>query len=235
MLKLAVKRARTLTAVSEFTRDEVWKYLGARVPHLTSNVIEKTNRSNQDANVLRRYGVAGRSFALSVGTIEPRKNFSILRAAVMATEWPDLAVIVVGGGGRVFATSDNSAKQMANLEYVGYVSDEDLKVLYSEAEIFIYPSLYEGFGIPPLEALASGCPVVVAKSASLPEVCGDAAEYFDPRDRDDLIRAVREVLGVGAQERQNRYDLGMAQVANYSSVCQQRQWLQVCRSLELCR
>jgi len=83
----------------------------------------------------------------------------------------------------------------SRVRHLGYVSDGELRALYEGAACFLYPSLYEGFGLPPLEAMACGCPVVVSRSGSLPEVCGDAALYCDPLDPADIARATSSVVG----------------------------------------
>jgi glycosyltransferase involved in cell wall biosynthesis len=80
----------------------------------------------------------------------------------------------------------------------GYVSDTELRALYENAACFVYPSFYEGFGLPPLEAMTCGCPVVVSRAASLPEVCGDAAVYCDPGDPADIARGIDQVLANSA-------------------------------------
>jgi glycosyltransferase involved in cell wall biosynthesis len=80
------------------------------------------------------------------------------------------------------------------VRFLGYVPQEDMPPLYREATLFIFPSLYEGFGLPLLEAMASGCPVVSSHTSSMPEVCGDAARYADPLDTEDIRKAMDEVL-----------------------------------------
>ncbi|HHI02617.1 MAG TPA: glycosyltransferase family 1 protein, partial [candidate division Zixibacteria bacterium] len=101
----------------------------------------------------------------------------------------------------------------------GHLEDAELIGLYRNALLFVYPSLYEGFGLPPLEAMACGCPAVVSKTASLPEVCGDAAFYVDPYDTDDIARgmealindkALRQRLIQKGKEQARRYDWGLS-------------------------
>ena len=231
MLKLAVWRVRALTVVSEFTREEVLKYLGVKVPFITSNVITKPNFDGHNSRVLSKYGLDSCRFGLCVGTLEPRKNLNTLEGAVSSMDWPNLTLAVVGGSGGVFASGDVKDQAIPHLKYLGYVDDTDLAVLYSNAEIFIYPSLYEGFGIPPLEAMASGCLVAVARGSSLPEVCGGAAEYFDPKNQSDLILAVRRLLSFDETKRLRRQEQGEAQAQIYTPSRQQLQWLKVCRSI----
>jgi glycosyltransferase involved in cell wall biosynthesis len=98
----------------------------------------------------------------------------------------------------------------------GYVSDAELRALYENAACFVYPSFYEGFGLPPLEAMTCGCPVVVSRAASLPEVCGDAAVYCDPCDPADIARAMERVLGnPAAQEDLRRRSLERARTFSW--------------------
>lgn len=94
----------------------------------------------------------------------------------------------------IFAGTQEAAK---NAKYLGYVSDEQLKGLYQNALCFVFPSRYEGFGIPPLEAMAMGCPVVVSDIAAIREVCGDAATYFDPSNADQLAKQLVAITSDG--------------------------------------
>jgi glycosyltransferase involved in cell wall biosynthesis len=102
--------------------------------------------------------------------------------------------------GRVTKLSENvveiisKSKNRENIKLLGYVPDDDLSALYAGAYAFIFPSLYEGFGLPPLEAMASGCPTLVSNTSSLPEVCGNAAYYFDPHSAVSIAEAITKVL-----------------------------------------
>jgi glycosyltransferase involved in cell wall biosynthesis len=106
----------------------------------------------------------------------------------------DFDLVLAGGANqRVFSGSP----ELTDPRYrsAGYVTDSELRALYEHAVCLVYPSLYEGFGLPPLEAMACGCPVITSRAASLPEVCGEAALYCDPRDPADIAQAMRRVLG----------------------------------------
>jgi glycosyltransferase involved in cell wall biosynthesis len=148
--------------------------------------------------VLARYGI-DRPYLLYVGGINARKNIARLfeaYAQVRATH-PD--VILVVAGKRQWQTGEiDAAFRRFNLEdqvhFTGYVDDRDLPALYSAAELFVFPSLYEGFGLPPLEAMACGTPVVTSNASSLPEVVGDAALTVDPYDVDGLAAAIKHAL-----------------------------------------
>jgi len=119
----------------------------------------------------------------------PHKNHTrLLEAfALVRREHPDLRLVLTGSG-------HENASYPAGVEALGRVDDETLADLYRRASALVFPSLYEGFGQPPLEAMASGCPVAVARSGALPEVCGEAARYFDPTSVEDLADAVLDVL-----------------------------------------
>jgi glycosyltransferase involved in cell wall biosynthesis len=136
---------------------------------------------------------------LYVGNVKPHKNVATLvRAfAALAPQIPHHLAIV----GRIdgMRTSDDEVRRLAadvgpRVHLVGEVSDDELAAWIGHATAFAFPSLYEGFGLPPLEAMAAGCPCLVARSGSLPEVCGDAAHYCDPHDVSDVAARLHELL-----------------------------------------
>ena len=98
-----------------------------------------------------------------------------------------------GSFSKVFAKTNSI--ESPNILHLGYVTNEQLRALYENATAFVFPSLYEGFGLPPLEAMACGCPVLCSNRASLPEVCGDAALYFDPMNTPEIISRISELMG----------------------------------------
>jgi glycosyltransferase involved in cell wall biosynthesis len=102
--------------------------------------------------------------------------------------------LVVAGGANPRIFDGNSGIPAEGFHPAGYVTDEELRALYQHAACFIYPSLYEGFGLPALEAMCCGCPCVVSNTASLPEICGDAALYCNPLDPEDIARQIRALL-----------------------------------------
>lgn len=153
--------------------------------------------------VQKRYHLPYR-FILSLGTFEPRKNLGAIVSAfetMLATavgETSKYELVLAGASGwkcedllRRIAQSPVKEK----IHLIGFVREEDKPALYALATVFVYPSLYEGFGFPPLEALAMGVPVIASHSASLPEVAGDAGVLIDPYRPDELLIALREVLG----------------------------------------
>jgi len=129
-------------------------------------------------------GLRKQGYILAVGGRSRRKNLAILEKAVAGYEECPPLVIAGGGESRAFAASGPSRSSRCVL--LGHVSDGAMKALYQGALCLVFPSRYEGFGLPPLEAMACGCPVVTSRAASMPEVCGDAALYCDP-DRPETV------------------------------------------------
>ncbi|MFO7675238.1 MAG: glycosyltransferase family 1 protein [bacterium] len=165
---------------------------GGRVkPRATENAREA---------VRRRFALEP-GFLLAVGTIEPRKGHATLFGALRSL--PDAPVLAVAGGlGWRYREILGEMKELeatGRVRYLGRVDDEELVDLCRAAGLLVYPSLYEGFGLPVLEAMACGCPVVCSRSSSLPEVGGDAVRYFTPGDGADLARILQEVLGRPAE------------------------------------
>ncbi len=143
-----------------------------------------------------RYEIGDVPFVLSVGTIQPRKNYERLIEAFRRSAISDLQLVIAGGKGWL----DHSIYQQVSaagmedrIRFVGFVEDGDLPALYSAAHVFAFPSLYEGFGLPVLEAMACGVPVITSNVSSLPEVVGDAAVSIDPFDVDALAQALERV------------------------------------------
>ncbi|GAC1488055.1 MAG: glycosyltransferase family 1 protein [Ktedonobacteraceae bacterium] len=169
--------------------------------------------------VRARYRLAG-SYYLTVATIEPRKNLTTLLDAYvqlrhqLGPACP--ALIVVGRTGWNYA---DILRHMATLQdtvhFLGHVPDRDLVALYQMAECFVFPSLYEGFGLPVLEAMTAGCPVITTTCASLPEIAGRAALLMDPLHSEEMAHAMRRVLQDEALRRQ-MIDEGYAQAARFS-------------------
>jgi glycosyltransferase involved in cell wall biosynthesis len=131
---------------------------------------------------------------LAVSSQSRHKNLRLIVEAMRILGHRDWVYVLVGGSNtRVFGQQSDGCT--LGVRSLGYVTDGQLRALYEHAACFVFPSLYEGFGHPPLEAMACGCPVVVSRAASLPEVCGDAAEYIDPADPKDLAMTLERVLG----------------------------------------
>ena len=189
-----MRHAAVVASVSEFSAAELMRHVGVRAAGI--EVIyesgEHVLRSPSDSSVLERLGLRGEKYVLAVGSRTVNKNFAgVVKAATLLT---DLGVKLVAAGGtnsRVFSGVDLRGD---NIVLAGYVTDGELRALYENAQCFVFPSFYEGFGLPPLEAMHCGCPVIVSRRASLPEVCADAAVYCDPADPVDIANCMRRVL-----------------------------------------
>lgn len=202
---LARKRAARVIAISESTKRDIVEYLDIpeeriAVTHLAADGAYKPIDDDRLLDEVRaRYQLDG-DFLFYVGTVEPRKNLARLIKAYSRLE-PSVRdhyrLVIAGGSG--WLNSDiyalvESLKLEGSVRFLGYVAAADLPVLYNLATAFAYPSLYEGFGLPPLEAMACGVPVVTSNVSSLPEVVGDAALTVDPTDVDMLSDALGSLL-----------------------------------------
>jgi len=180
--RVAALRKAVLVTISKFSRGRL--SLALHVPDETMPIIH--NGVDHMKNIREDFGIFSRfpelrrgHYVLSVGSLSPNKNFKAIVAAATQTAHAGIQFAVVGERkGNVYA-AHNAEATPSNMVWLGYVSDEELKALYMEAGCFIFPSLYEGFGVPPLEAMYCGCPVIASNAASIPEACGDAALYFD--------------------------------------------------------
>ena len=213
----AVKRAIDIlpatawvTAVSEATKADFCDYSGfdpARVVpiHLAASptLFHPVTDEAQQRAVRQRLGVGEGPYLLSLATLEPRKNIDHLIRCfgqlVESRELPDeVKLVLVGTKGWKFdgimAEVERTPGLRSRLIFTGFVQDKDLAPLYSGATAFVYPSLYEGFGLPPLEAMQCGLPVITSNTSSLPEVVGDAALLVSPTDTDALCQAMLAVV-----------------------------------------
>ncbi len=204
-IPLAVRQAAAVLTVSEFSkRDIVRRY---RVPPekvvVAPNAAEPMFRPLRDeaklAAVRARYGTGAR-FILCVGALQPRKNLKTLIAVYVRLRRAGAIshkLVLVGREGWLYDDIFAAARASGyadELVFTGYVPDDDLVALYNAADLFVYPSLFEGFGIPPLEAMSCGTPVVTSNASSLPEVVGDAALLVNPLDVEALARAIVDAL-----------------------------------------
>lgn len=190
---LSLMGARILT-VSEFSRRDLARHLplGAERIAVLPESAEHVLRHSPDQALLERTGLGRRPYVLAVSSVAAHKNFRLVLDALTRLDNPPFDMAIAGGGNaKVFGQSVELRSD--RVKWLGYVSDAELRALYEGAMCFVFPSIYEGFGIPPLEAMQCGCPVLAARAASIPEVCGDAAIYFDPRDPAALAQLLLKV------------------------------------------
>ncbi len=201
MMPRFARRADAIIAISECTRRDLvrlWHIPEEKIRVIYEG-IDARFRPVADPPALdgvrRRYGLPDR-FALYVGTIEPRKNLPALFEAWAKLHAP-LPLVIAGKRGWLYQETFARVEALGvtdRVHFTGYVADEDLPALYSAADLFVFPSLYEGFGLPVLEAMACGTPVVTSTGGALPEVAGDAALLADPQDVDALADALQRLL-----------------------------------------
>ncbi|MER3422187.1 MAG: glycosyltransferase family 1 protein [Nitrospiraceae bacterium] len=201
----SASRADAIIVVSEHTKRDVIKYLGVpeekiRVVYCAASSHFRFIASEARRSVLSKYHLPLDGYLLYVGNIEPRKNLTRLLEAyslLKARGGCRLPLIFSGGGGWKNTDIYRRVSELSlekDVRFLGYVPDEELPALMSGAELFVYPSLYEGFGLPPLEAMACGTPVVTSNVSSIPEVVGDAALMVDPYDVEGLAEAMQRAL-----------------------------------------
>lgn len=200
-LPLALRRCGALIAISEATRGELRRRHPdapeAHVAYPAAGSAFSPVASPGDEPLLERHGLR-RPYVLVAGTLEPRKNLPRLIEAFAGLP-EDLRAgwtLALAGapGWETDATFAAAAAHGGLVRTLGFVPDEDLPALYRQAELFCYPSLYEGFGIPVLEAMQSGTAVLTSSASSMPEVGGEAARYADPRDVGDIRRGLAELI-----------------------------------------
>jgi glycosyltransferase involved in cell wall biosynthesis len=225
MHSLVGTRAVRIITVSQFSKRELRDQLGlpeeriAVAPGGSDHIL----RARSDTFVLDRFDLRRRPFVLAVSSLSPHKNLLAVVEAIKLGGVSDVDFVIAGDSNRkVF----EATALPAAIKRVGAVSDNELRALYEHAVCFVFPSLYEGFGLPPLEAMACGCPVLASRAASLPEVCGDAALYCDPLSAHDIAAKLQELLG-SAELRKRLRDRGRARAALFTwrqcahEVCQQ--------------
>lgn len=213
LIALLRHRAQLMMTVSDFSRSEVARHFDIRRPILVGREgWEHAVARGDDRATLDKYGLVPGGYVLAVGSMKPNKNFGLLGQALQKMgryRWP-----IAVAGARDTRVFQSAAVPGDLVKLLGFVSDGELGHLYRHAAWFVLPSLYEGFGLPAVEAMGNGCPVIAAAAASIPEVCGDAALYFDPHDVDSLIAALRRAesepqlratLIARAQARLDRY------------------------------
>jgi len=182
----------------------------------------------------QRHGVGDSPYVLSVGTLQPRKNYLRLIQAfarMRQAKSSDVQLLIAGGRGWLFEDVIAEADKHDSVRLLGFVADEELPALYRDATLFAFPSLYEGFGLPVLEAMACGTPVVCSNRSSLPEVAGDAALLVDPEDVVELSAAMDRVLE-DPELRATMIDRGLAQATRFTWKRSARQLLDVITSWE---
>lgn len=227
-LHSTVSRAKVLITDSNFTKNEVSDFFNFDperivVAPLASSGDFLPRKENQCQQVLERYGLAYGQFTFFAGTIEPRKNIKNLLLAYqklpleMSLRFPLVISGYQGWESEELHRLFDIGSQRGWIKYLGYTDQQSLSVLFSACRAFLFPSRYEGFGLPVLEAMAAGTPVITSNVSSLPEVAGDAGLMVDPDDVDQLAQYISDII-LNDSLRAELIDRGFLQNAKFSWV-----------------
>ncbi|MEN9343687.1 MAG: hypothetical protein RLZZ453_474 [Chlamydiota bacterium] len=218
MLKQAVKKSDFITTDSLFSQKEIARYLSVnpqQIQVIAAGIdCKRFKATSQTLKTFTDKYKLPEEFLLFVGNLKPHKNLKLLVECYR--ENTSLPPLVVVGKREGLLTIDPVLKQVTaeKIRFVGQVEDNEIPLFYQTASLFVFPSCYEGFGLPPLEAMASGCPVIASCSASIPEVCGDAAVLLPPSTPHLWVQKIMEVM----KDRTLREELiakGFKQVEKY--------------------
>lgn len=230
---LSAMQTKKIITISEYSKKdicEVYKlpkdkvvvtYLGYDRERFHSKIGYQTS---QIKNVKGKYKIK-RDYLLFLGTLQPKKNLLRLIQAFIELNNPNIQLVVAGminegRGGWMNETIQEKIKNQRlvdNIVLTGYIPDDEVPYLMAGARAYVLPSLYEGFGIPPIEAMAVGTPVVVSKVASLPEICGKAALYIEnPYEISSIKNALEKVISLTGNEKKKKTDFGLHWVTRYN-------------------
>ena len=236
-IQYSIERSNRILTISAFSKGEIAELLG--VPREKISVIYPAPSLHPEiadfGECCQKWDIR-RPYLLYVGTIEPRKNLArLLRAFALSKEMYHIPHHLVLAGGRGWRDEEilQTVKEISCKEdviFTGYVSAVEKNTLYQNAAAFLFPSLYEGFGIPPLEAMSFGCPVICANAASLLEVVGDAAELVDPLEVEGIASGIWRVLSDEIYVR-NLVEKGRLQAKKYTWDASANRLMEICREI----
>ncbi|MBI1911576.1 MAG: glycosyltransferase family 4 protein [Deltaproteobacteria bacterium] len=224
MLNMAAKRSDSIITVSIYTKNDIVKHLGVSPDKIKViyHGVDEIYRPVKDAKTLeavrKRYGIDG-DYIFYAGNHQPRKNLRrLIEAFSILKNRKDCRLVLTGKIDPRRAELYNSVKELGldgRVLFIGPVPEEELPALYSMARMFVFPSLYEGFGLPPLEAMACGTPVITSNTTSLPEVVGNAGITIDPLNTKELAESMESILS-SSSLRQELKEKGLKRAAEFS-------------------
>lgn len=231
----SLKSAAKVLTISNFTKKELHRLykvpeskivvtpLGYDTERFNMSVTSSASKA-KIKKVLEKYKIT-QNYFIFLGTLQPKKNLTRLIESFAQLERTDLQLVIVGmssegRGGWMYQQFFNRVQELGldkRIIFTGYAPDEDVPLLFAGSIAFVLPSLYEGFGIPPIEAMATGVPVVVSNAGSLPEVCGPAAIYIDnPTNTTSIKSSLEQVLSLTPSQRTKQIQLGLDFVKRYN-------------------
>lgn len=191
--KILTFRLKKIFTVSEFSKKRLNEYFNIPLERIevTYNGIDHMKNIKLDEKIFSRFGIRKNNYVLAVSSLNPSKNFKLILETAKIS--PEINFVIAGG------TNSNVFKEQgfeitSNVKFIGYVNDEELVALYKFASCFVYPSIYEGFGIPPLEAIAFNCPVVLSDIEVFKEIYKDNVLYCSPNDSKELKNSILKIL-----------------------------------------
>ncbi len=184
ILPILGRRARIVTTVSNFSKTmlEHYRVVPPGKIHVIPNGADHVHRIEADKTFLSRHGLTKDGYILAIGSLSPHKNIKIVIEAISLRQDRVHPLVVAGGEATAHVFADADLPDNKDVIYLGRVSDAELKALYENALCLVFPSLFEGFGLPVLEAMACGCPGIASNTSAIPEVCAEAVLYADPND-----------------------------------------------------
>jgi len=235
-----IKRCKLVVAVSEATKRDIVDYLGCDPEKIKviyngydSSVFNLANADGGE--IARHYRVT--NYILAVGPTYPHKNFEVLLRAYssLSDSVKENFPLVIAGGMRKYVDRLKEVISEYNLgrhvKFLGYVPSILMPQLYGSARVLVFPSLYEGFGFPILEAMACGCPVIASNVSSIPEVCGDSALLFDPTNETELVGLILKLIG-SEELREELVSKGLQQATRFSWDEAGKKWIELLESIK---
>ena len=212
MTPLAVRTSKSIITVSQFSKQEILRFY----PFVQEEKVNVIYCGIDNDRFYRQEDTAPADshYVLAVSSLDPRKNFPMLIRAFKGIK--DSELYIVGKYNHVFSQQTDSGAESENIRFLGRVSDEELLTLYNQAECLIFPSIYEGFGLPLLEAMACGCPVLASDIPVFKEICGDAAIYFNPHDHQNIHEVIKLYLSTPAQQKEIMREKGFQVIKRFS-------------------
>lgn len=205
-IPISIKNAKKIITVSKYVKQDIIKNYG-------TNNIEVVYGSY--SKVFKNLNLEREKIILAVSSLDPRKNFNRIIKAYQKLD-TDYKLVFVGSKSKAFSKLiiDNNYDDK-NIIFTGYLTDKDLVKMYNKASIFIYASLFEGFGIPPLEAQSCGCPCIVSNLTSIPEICNNSVVYCDPFSIEDISNKIKYLIN-DEKKREELVEKGFENIKKYS-------------------